>query len=87
LSAHNYKTTGPIAEIQTVLESAHRGEGPIFLKLFLEKNWVFFLIFFDFGLLGLGGLTRAKPGNYTSFQYSSIKLSYGTDDIYVPRRF
>jgi hypothetical protein len=27
MSAHNYKTTGLIAEIQTVQESAHRGEG------------------------------------------------------------
>jgi hypothetical protein len=27
-STHSSKTTGPIAEIQTVLESSHRGEGP-----------------------------------------------------------
>jgi hypothetical protein len=29
--------TGLIAEIQTVLESSHRGEGPICLKLFLKN--------------------------------------------------
>jgi hypothetical protein len=48
LSAHNYKTTGPIAKIQTVLESAHQGEGLIFLKpFFLEKkNCGFFFRFF-----------------------------------------
>jgi hypothetical protein len=52
-----YKTTGPIAEIQTVLESAHRGNGvPFFCNCF-----------FFVGGGGLGeGPTRARPGNCTS---------------------
>jgi hypothetical protein len=36
LCPHNSKTTGPITEIQTVLESAHRGD-------------IFFFFFFWFG--------------------------------------
>jgi hypothetical protein len=31
---HNSKTTGQIAETQTVLESAHRGEGPMPFSIF-----------------------------------------------------
>jgi hypothetical protein len=43
MSAHNNKAAGPIAKIQTVLESAHRGEGPIFLKTFYDFFFLFFL--------------------------------------------
>jgi hypothetical protein len=42
------KTTGPIAEIQPVLESRHRGEGPIFKfkKLLKKTTSVFFILMF-----------------------------------------
>jgi hypothetical protein len=48
LSAHTLKTTGPIGEIQTVPESAHRGKGPILISYFLP----FFRVIFTFKFLG-----------------------------------
>jgi hypothetical protein len=52
--AHNSTNTVPIAEIQTFLESAYQGEGPIIcVKLFplnLTKNMGFFHVFLGVGL-------------------------------------
>jgi hypothetical protein len=64
LSTHYYQTTGLIAKKQTVLESAHRGEGPIVLELILEKKrnvffemfWIYifyFIFLWHFGWFGL----------------------------------
>jgi hypothetical protein len=36
LNPHNSRTTGPIANIQTVLESALQGEGTLLLEIFLD---------------------------------------------------
>jgi hypothetical protein len=55
LSAHNSKTTGPILNIQTVLKTALRGEGPIFLKTFLR--FFFFCCGLGFLLSGFTCLT------------------------------
>jgi hypothetical protein len=44
LIAHNSKTTGPMANILTVLESALRGEGPICFETFFGFFLDFFLV-------------------------------------------
>jgi hypothetical protein len=49
---HNSETTGPIAEIQTVLEPVHRGEGPI---IYYYYSYFFLFFWFCFVLGAMRG--------------------------------
>jgi hypothetical protein len=55
-----------MVEIQTVLESAHRGEGTILFRVGVG------LVGFGCGGLWVVGLTCAKPDNCNSIQYNTI---------------